>query len=529
MLKKFTKLNIFELKINLDTNIAEMKTVVLEQSMLNGKPPPKRTPPVQPPIETQQQPFQPFQFQPTQQQQSSQQPSTQNSGKVENIYAKNKYPFFTYDVEYPKEILKTFSYNEVIEFFFNKEKFTDTLTDLYLQNNNNVDNSVANTYEQRNEIIDNNIIMMLSMLFPTKYPVANNIGNSYDYIMSKYPYIKQHTIQYEFPARYSYIKFPFLKDKRFTVTKVMWENDFLNHPDYTSIIREFISDKRKMEYKLKEMTIRVDKYGKQRDATGDAERKLQFDKKIDELAEEANRINDKIKNPFEQLNRLIRSSGIRDKKSTNILLQDLLDEQVSKIEYNKFLQYMVSFVTDEVSEYKLTDDEKKEYAELMDVGITQVDEILNENSGDTITNKTAEIHIMIDLTVEILDEKTPINDCKHKSEYLGNELDAYLNERSMSAVRRTQESHLVADWNIHRNRSMIYLGEKYVSQIIEMNKNTTPKNPFAVPIFYLNNPTNNRMNTIGGVIRKKNVNSRRKKSEKMKKNKKRNTKKRYKK
>ena len=107
-------IQIIELKIQLDTNIEEMRKVAFERKMLyvptseKDKPaakvaaPPAAAAPPAPPAAA---------------------PMPQRAGQLENIYSLNENPYFSFSVEYPVLKLAKYKYEDIIQFFFNIKKF----------------------------------------------------------------------------------------------------------------------------------------------------------------------------------------------------------------------------------------------------------------------------------------------------------------------------------------------------------------------------------------------------------------------
>jgi len=165
----------------------------------------------------------------------------------------NDYPYFTFDVKYPLSKLRYLTYKERIEFFFNRENFSNRLS-TYAKGRNILDKSKLiyeegddknskmmddspekEYYKQRDRHIQTNIMAMLELLFPTKFPVINDIQTSYNIVFDKVsmafipldPTLVNH---------YSYLK---LGGETYTFKKLIWINDILNHPVYQRLILEY--------------------------------------------------------------------------------------------------------------------------------------------------------------------------------------------------------------------------------------------------------------------------------------------------
>lgn len=189
---------------------------------------------------------------------------------IETLLTLEEYPYFTAEVEYPWIYLQTLPYRRMIEFFFNRQSFIKILTEqnlgfvntqfnkynTYLKNSeNNVlfttnesNNAEMSKYDEKNKIVQKNIVIMMKCLFPTKYPYKTNIKTSYDIKIRKYPqlnldvsqsFIKLFRITNNdkddaaMHPEYSYLS---LEGKIYTISEVIWINDIYNHPKYKKIV-----------------------------------------------------------------------------------------------------------------------------------------------------------------------------------------------------------------------------------------------------------------------------------------------------
>ena len=131
-----------------------------------------------------------------------------------------KYPYITTKQLYPEDYLSKLDYDKIVNIFFNKVNFEDMLNEHNTSKNND------ETY-----ISKKNIMIMLELLFSTKYFIVNNIHQSLDIITSN---DSNNSIFYNpFNTKFSYIK---INGKPHTVTKAIWLNDIVNHPLYNELI-----------------------------------------------------------------------------------------------------------------------------------------------------------------------------------------------------------------------------------------------------------------------------------------------------
>lgn len=146
-----------------------------------------------------------------------------------------KYPFITDTLKYPYDDLKSKRYQYILEFFFNRGKFSKELKrELY--SSKTIQSELAElkgkTKEEQNNykqaILESNVMTMLRLLFPTSYPIMNNIRDSYSILMNK-------SESLEYISKFSYIK---LNNKIHTITNVVWLNDLMNNPIYNQLIIE---------------------------------------------------------------------------------------------------------------------------------------------------------------------------------------------------------------------------------------------------------------------------------------------------
>lgn len=148
-------------------------------------------------------------------------------------------PFFSFQARYPTEKMGV-SYEAAMKFFFNRDVFENTLqSEVEIDNVPPDPNTNINDYEKycdtKNDIVNHNIMTMLYLLFPTRYPIINDIKNSYNIFSGVDP---MRTLWFN-PLKRAPFSYLNIGSKKYTVQKVIWMNDMANHPRY----REFISKK----------------------------------------------------------------------------------------------------------------------------------------------------------------------------------------------------------------------------------------------------------------------------------------------
>lgn len=106
------------------------------------------------------------------------------------------------------------------------------------------------------EIAEKNIMIMIRLLFPTKYPTIGNVFSSFHSVITgknefhlKWTdfipgFLKQNL--FEGMADYSYIK---VNEKVYTVIQAIWLNDIYNHKEYKQLVEQF---QQLQKWKMKE-------------------------------------------------------------------------------------------------------------------------------------------------------------------------------------------------------------------------------------------------------------------------------------
>ncbi len=153
----------------------------------------------------------------------------------------NKLPLITGSIKYDEKFLFNLStkyFHKLLEFFFDRQEFEKRCNAMTTEYN-------VKSREEYNKNVEKNVEIMLTLLFPTKFPVMRNFNTSYN------EFIKREgpgEVSFKFAVgldkdgsltlgnRYSYIK---LEGGEYTVTKILWLNDIFNHPVYREFINEY--------------------------------------------------------------------------------------------------------------------------------------------------------------------------------------------------------------------------------------------------------------------------------------------------
>ena len=176
--------------------------------------------------------------------------------RVIKSQTKLDYPYFTPDIEYNEELLYNLAkkdYSELLRAFFDKRYFT-TMIKSFKEGKSKKFTDIKN---QKKEITNHNIFMMLYFLFPIRSPPAN-ISSSYnskicknsagDYQVDLKNKPASNTLSSLFLGKtkdtkeenvreYSYIN---TSKGESTVTEIIWLNDVLNNPKYRELVDTLI-------------------------------------------------------------------------------------------------------------------------------------------------------------------------------------------------------------------------------------------------------------------------------------------------
>jgi len=173
--------------------------------------------------------------------------------EMENVTKKlNTYPYFTSDVEYPL-ILRNLDYASRVEFLFNKTEFIKTLRINAIKKSKDLD------LETRKNNETNNVLFMIELLFPTRFPTYNDITDSYTKYIEEsngISGIQMRLLTDYFKTKYySYVN---IGGETYTTRRMIWLNDILNHNGYYELrdkYEKFINwRKQELEQVNSEMT-----------------------------------------------------------------------------------------------------------------------------------------------------------------------------------------------------------------------------------------------------------------------------------
>ena len=121
----------------------------------------------------------------------------------------NKLPYFTLDIEYPNLSGILTTYQERVDFFFDKEQFRKILLkngEIIQKTKNEIDGIKKKIENQKAlRVAEHNVMTMIELLFPTKFTVINNFHTSYDHIFDNSS-LKRMMITPFGEKKYSYLK-----------------------------------------------------------------------------------------------------------------------------------------------------------------------------------------------------------------------------------------------------------------------------------------------------------------------------------
>jgi hypothetical protein len=162
--------------------------------------------------------------------------------------ALNDNPFITPDYNYENLDMNTIirdGYTNIVSFFFNKELFNKKIKKISKNVKKEIDMAGNSTdkYIIKTKNIQSNIQTMLKLLFPTSYPVKNNIVSTYNSLIDtsnqsslKNIFTKMTNIMKSTQNKYSYLK---IDSKIYTVSKIFILDDMVNNPFYRDIIESY--------------------------------------------------------------------------------------------------------------------------------------------------------------------------------------------------------------------------------------------------------------------------------------------------
>jgi hypothetical protein len=315
-----------------------------------------------------------------------------------SIKASNKYPYITSSREYPATALNGMEYDKIVDFFFNKRTFTKILT------SSKYPPTVQMPSTDANQIYKRNIMTMLELLFSTKHFVVNNIHQSLDLVLNQSP---SKSIFYNpMNTQFSYLK---INNKPYTLTKIVWLNDIVNHPKYHELIKEVHNVKRSLDNDKNE-----------------ALKGIQFQLAKTNVDPSLN--NDEL-TYFKQSVQPNFSTSIRKsqnyftpsfRKSSNATLQQYIDGNDVESTQNLFKSFEDIF-----SKFIMNNAGMKVNDDLLDVGVDKINFYMKDKREKNYPEN--EIFVLLNLIDgEVNESNKKEVYCPYTDQYLGNMLDNLL-------------------------------------------------------------------------------------------------------
>ena len=160
------------------------------------------------------------------------------------------YPYITDEVEYSNTNIGALTYPEIVDTFFNRDKFINMVSNARSKQDNKGELDKQKTLEH-------NVMTMMLLLFPTKYFTVNNHKQSIELLEPGIATHYKRSIFYNpLKTMSSYVK---INSKPYTVTEMIWLNDILNHPTYRKLLEEVYNLNRSLNTYTTEMLGKIAK------------------------------------------------------------------------------------------------------------------------------------------------------------------------------------------------------------------------------------------------------------------------------
>jgi len=368
-----------------------------------------------------------------------------------------KYPYVTTRQLYPEDYLSGLEYDQIVNIFFNKTNFEDMLNE----------NKVANKLNDTAYISNKNVMIMLRLLFSTKYFIVNNIHQSID-ILNKND--SANSIFYNpFNTKFSYVK---INGKPHTITKAVWLNDVVNHPKYNELVNvvgtvidnykekypenpeKLIAERNRLEnssvkfnelsYNLRTRVLPKLRFPYRESSNSEIQKRINM-KSISTPATELDKMTKKQLYQF-LTDKVLSAAQKEDLKDELLVLEKKISSSSSKDEYikliNQYNNYTNKFYDTFEKLYNRYMLNKKDIIldkKLIDIGIDNI------NVGYDESYPKKEIFVLLDLIDgEVDDENKKEVYCPYTNEYLGDLLNNLVyNTESSKIVKPTKSIYSV--------------------------------------------------------------------------------------
>jgi hypothetical protein len=160
------------------------------------------------------------------------------------------YPYITDEVEYSNTNIGALTYPEIVDTFFNRDKFINMVSNARSKQDNKGE-------LDKQQTLEHNVMTMMLLLFPTKYFTVNNHKQSIELLEPGIATHYKRSIFYNpLKTMSSYVK---INSKPYTVTEMIWLNDILNHPMYRKLLEEVYNLNRSLNTYTTEMLGKIAK------------------------------------------------------------------------------------------------------------------------------------------------------------------------------------------------------------------------------------------------------------------------------
>jgi len=148
---------------------------------------------------------------------------------MENVTVSlNTYPYMTNDMIFPDSLF-ALPYEKRVEFFFNRNKFTNGLVSAF-----------ATKPDEHDQVERDNIMLMIRCLFPTQYPVYGSHYSSFDYFIMRNRGINNEMLNVINPFRHKMFSYIKLDGVIYTFTRTVWLDDAANNPFFAEVYQTFM-------------------------------------------------------------------------------------------------------------------------------------------------------------------------------------------------------------------------------------------------------------------------------------------------
>lgn len=392
---------------------------------------------------------------------------------LKSIDKMNKLPLITMDFEYSEKDLLNMSYLDRVKFFFDRAFLNEYLNknkdvlkqikitpeierdiDEYLEKNKEdeidkniepveTDNYPEDFIKNHNSIVEKNVLIMLRTIFHTT--PSDNVSTSFDYVTNK--------MKLEKPDLFNIFnnseKMQFLhQNKKYSIEKLIWLNDILNHPVYNKLFAEYIIFNKWLKTQTNSiynnLNYLIKKNSKNLNTKIEIKRlkkslevmKLLKEGTFSEISVTYYKNGMKVPNKYSDLFKYV-DSIFTKKESTNEDLQNFLKLK-TKEDYKKFFKFF-----DNVYDYYIED--KGEMLSPHDQNIM--------NTGVAVIQDNRNSVYQINVLCDLLESDTVVKtfdktDCKSKDLELGKRI-------TDLTTNKTSYEKNKSKWSVDTNRIVI--------------------------------------------------------------------------